>query len=305
MVNGEFMKKRNMYIRGMFICIAFAAVFILTGCSSAIKLTADWKKTDIVIDGRQSDWDGSLYFLKKANVMVGVRNDSENLYICFITNDQAAQREIMRNGLTVWFDPSGGSSERYGIKFPLSARFNSPKEPGSSGSGASPAGDFSPAIADSANGIKPSPVEIFSRTGADDIQKSVQFIITDEDRTQDLLLIELRSMQVKYTAGRNAFVYELKVPLHKTAEVPFELAPKDGVLGIGFKSDFKKESSSSSPGMNMGEPGGGMEEPGVGGRGGGREGHGGRRDNGSAGTRTSETLEVWLKETLAVPDPSM
>jgi len=43
------------------------------------------------------------------------------------------------------------------------------------------------------------------------------------------------------------------------------------VLGIGFKSDFKKESSSSSPGMNMGEPGGGMEEPGVGGRGGSAE----------------------------------
>ena len=108
MVNGEFMKKRNMYIRGMFICIAFAAVFILTGCSSAIKLTADWKKTDIVIDGRQSDWDGSLYFLKKANVMVGVRNDSENLYICFITNDQAAQRpdclvrSFRRIKRTVW-----------------------------------------------------------------------------------------------------------------------------------------------------------------------------------------------------------
>jgi hypothetical protein len=150
------------------------------------------EKTDIVIDGRQSDWDGSLYLLKKANVMVGARNDSENLYICFVTNDQAAQREIMRNGLTVWFDPSGGSSERYGIKFPLSAGFNSPKEPGSSGSVASPAGDFSPAIADSANGIKPSPSETFSRTGADDIQKSVQFIITDEDRTQDL------SMNLKF-----------------------------------------------------------------------------------------------------------
>jgi hypothetical protein len=73
MVNGEFMKKRNVYNRGMFICIVFAAVFILTGCGSAIKLTADWKKTDIVIDGRQSDWDGSLYLLKKANVMVGAR----------------------------------------------------------------------------------------------------------------------------------------------------------------------------------------------------------------------------------------
>ena len=137
--NGEFMKKQNVYIRGVFICIAFAAIFILTGCSSAIKLTADWKKTDIVIDGRQNDWDGSLYLLKKANVMVGVRNDSENLYICFITNDQSAQRQIMRSGLTVWFDPSGGSSERYGIKFPLGARFSAPKEPGSSGSGASPA----------------------------------------------------------------------------------------------------------------------------------------------------------------------
>ena len=72
------------------------------------------------------------------------------------------------------------------------------------------------------------------------MQKSIQLIFTGEDRTQDLLLVELRSMEVKYTAGRNTFVYELKVPLHKTAEIPFELAPKDGVLGIGFKSEFKK-----------------------------------------------------------------
>ncbi|MFZ1977243.1 MAG: hypothetical protein WAV76_04755 [Bacteroidota bacterium] len=294
------MKKKNVYVQGVFICIALAAVFILTGCSSAVKLTSDWKKSDIVIDGRPNDWDGSLYLLKKANVLVGVRNDSENLYICFITNDQSAQRQIMRNGLTLWFDPSGGTSERYGIKFPLGVRYGAPKESGNPGSGDAP-----PAIIDSTKGVRPPSVDITSRTGADDIQKSVQFVLTDEDRTQDLLLIELRSMEVKYTAGRNTFVYELKVPLHKTAEIPFELAPKDGVLGIGFKSDFKKETSTGGPSMSMGEPGGSeVEEPGSGR--GGREGHGSHNhDSGSAGTRNSEELDVWLKETLAVPGTSM
>jgi hypothetical protein len=301
-VNGEFMKKKN---ENIFVCIVLAAVFILTGCSSAVKLTSDWKKSDIVIDGRPDDWDGSLYLLKKANVLVGVRNDSENLYMCFITNDQSAQRQIMRNGLTVWFDPSGGSSERYGIKFPLGARFSASKEPGSSGSGASPESDAPPAMIDSTKGVKPPPAEISSRTGADDMQKSIQLIFTGEDRTQDLLLVELRSMEVKYTAGRNTFVYELKVPLHKTAEIPFELTPKDGVLGIGFKSEFKKETSTGGPSMSMGEPGGSeVEEPGSGR--GGREGHGSHNhDSGSAGTRNSEELDVWLKETLAVPGPSI
>ena len=63
------MKKKNVYVQGVFICIALAAVFILTGCSSAVKLTSDWKKSEIVIDGRPNDWDGSLYLLKKANVL--------------------------------------------------------------------------------------------------------------------------------------------------------------------------------------------------------------------------------------------
>jgi hypothetical protein len=117
-------------------------------------------------------------------------------------------------------------------------------------------------------------------------------------------------MEVKYSAGRNTFVYELKVPLHKTAEFPFELNPKNGVIGIGFKSEFKKENSNSGPSMSMGEPGGRSGPGGTGGNemeepGGGREGRGGGRSRTNTVPRSSEEMEIWLKAVLAVPGPAI
>ena len=52
--------------------VLFLLVFVLIstlgliGCSSAVQLTSDWKKSEIVIDGKQKEWHGSLYGLKKS-----------------------------------------------------------------------------------------------------------------------------------------------------------------------------------------------------------------------------------------------
>ena len=51
----------------------------LMGYGSAAPSTSDWKESEIVIDGKQNEWQGSLYDLKKVKVTIGVRSDNENL----------------------------------------------------------------------------------------------------------------------------------------------------------------------------------------------------------------------------------
>ena len=116
-------------------------------------------------------------------------------------------------------------------------------------------------------------------------------------------MIELKSMKVKYNSNRNAFIYELQVPLHKAGEFPFALMPARGTLGIGFISEKGKEPSGGSKEHERrgdadaagGPEGEGVEGPGgMGGYGRGRYGQG-QGENAHA----SEEFELWVKAHLA------
>src|SRR5579863_10004437 len=48
-----------------------------------------------------------------------VSNDKENLYITVETGDPATQLKILRQGLTVWIDKTGGKEEETAINFPI------------------------------------------------------------------------------------------------------------------------------------------------------------------------------------------
>ncbi len=103
--------------------IALALLIALTvpAASSAaggkdIVFKTGWKDRDLVIDGNSGDWQGALGFLKEPPVMLGFLNDDAAIYVCVSTNLPAIREGMLRRGITVWIDPTGGKRKTLGIR---------------------------------------------------------------------------------------------------------------------------------------------------------------------------------------------
>jgi hypothetical protein len=300
----------------------------LIGCSSAVPLTSDWKTEEIIIDGKSDDWNRSLYDLKKANVTIGFHNDAENLYVCFISYDQSIKRQIMSGGFTVWFDPSGGTDEKYGIKFPVGLQKGArpmnrenaggvPQMPGNTGDDDNNLSDnngndnrMPPPMPGNMDTVM-SKAKFGNNDGKmppifNNALREIQFLGPDEKDVQQATTVELKTMKVQVGLSQKAFVYELQVPLQKTGDFPFALAPtgKKNILGVGFKTEDNFSGGMGGPGNGPGgpPPGGGPGGGSGGGQGGPPPGRGPGRSGGARGgkeSNSSEPIEVWTQVTLA------
>src|SRR4051794_26735241 len=102
----------------------FRAVFVsLCLCTVATLVAADKPKfasgrrnDAITIDARFEDWPGNLEPFGDKPVSVQFLNDGEFLYMRLTASDPATRMQIVRQGLTVWFDPAGGTKKRFGIR---------------------------------------------------------------------------------------------------------------------------------------------------------------------------------------------
>ena len=63
--------------------ILFFFVIFLVECGT-IELESRWKEQEITIDGKSSDWLGSMYFFEGEDISVGFLNDESDLYVCLI-----------------------------------------------------------------------------------------------------------------------------------------------------------------------------------------------------------------------------
>jgi len=296
-----------------YFCAVICAI-LLMGCSSVVQLTSDWKTAEITIDGNHNDWETSLYNLEKTNINIGVLNDTENLYICLISYDRNVRRQILDGGFTVWFDPAGGTDEKYGIKFPVGRpRKNRTmnvdydnRPPQMPGRNDTEVDDIMP---------PPMPDNMDSLSWRSDFGdkqnkmlsmfNEIQFLGPEEKDVQLATILELKTIKVHIGMTDRAFVYELKVPLHRTDDFPFTIVPtnRKNIISVEFKTE---NISMSRMGMPAGGPGG--RGPGGGGppqgdrpsAEGPRVGYGGpggrsaERDSNS-----SEPLELWVQITLA------
>lgn len=97
---------------------ALLLVLSLPGCRD-YAIESLWLTDAIQIDGDASDWKGSLYYLEEKKASVGIKNDTENLYVCLITQDPTRMRQATSLGMILWFDPSGGKDKQFGINYPV------------------------------------------------------------------------------------------------------------------------------------------------------------------------------------------
>jgi hypothetical protein len=254
--------------------VLLAAVFFgLTGCSSFKTYVAKslWPERQIVIDGKSDDWSGALSFIEKEQLSVGFFNDQNNLYLCLVAEGNFARGQIMRGGLTVWFDPEGGKEKKFGIRYPLGApgremqmragRRN-PEEPNEG-----------------------SPREAMNE---------LEIIRPKEAEPERMELAKAKDNGLEVTAAPSSglVVYELKIPLLAKEGQPLAVGAKPGAkIGIGFettKPDFSRMPRGGFGGM----PGGGMGRPGMG-------GGFGRRGGFGTESKMPEPLKIWTTVQLA------
>ena len=79
-----------------------------------------WQQQPIVIDGNSKDWPSPYpNFDAKAKIAYATSNDKENLYITMEAGDEMTQMKILKQGMTVSIDTSGGKDAGFHINFPL------------------------------------------------------------------------------------------------------------------------------------------------------------------------------------------
>lgn len=263
-------KKFNMGIIPRGAKAAFLLIFLtwgLTGCSSFKTFLTESRFPDrqIIIDGGSGDWAGNLFVVKGEGVTLGFLNDQEYLYICLRAEDNGTRGQILRSGLTVWFDPKGGKKKALGIKFPIGMppgewpmpREEYPEEP-----------EFKGRFEENLN--------------------ELQIIRSEKEEPEKMEIADAKGIEIKLLPSGRFLVYELKIPLVQSEQNPIAVGAQPGrTIGVGFetgKLDFG--SMARRPGRMPG--GGGMPPMG------GSFGRGGMgRIGGARAAQIPEELKIW------------
>lgn len=240
--------------------ILFFFSFFLAGCGT-FKLKSKWLDREITVDGQIDDWLGSMMYIEKKNISVGLLNDENFLYICMIAEDQFVRNQVMRQGVMLWFDPSGGKKETFGIKFPIGMQ----------------AGDVP-----MGRGDEQDPQRL--RKARRRAMSELEILGPGKDESIKMSKEDAKGIDIIVKGLSGMLVYELKVPLNHSEEYPYAIGAKAGSL-IGVRLETPKISR-----QRMGGKGG--MGGGKGGMGGGKGGMGGGMRGGGMRPQTPKPLKV-------------
>ncbi len=263
---------------------AVAAVFLLSSAvkSKATDLSSMWKDRDITIDGIDNEWEDTRVYLKDANASVSVLNDSQFVYVSFVTAKEETIRQVTAMGLILWFDAAGGKGKTFGIRFPL----------GMMESGMTPPRNFGEERSDEDRAAERA--ERFRKSTLD-----MEILGPGEDDQRRVQVATLEGIEAKANLSDDKLVYELKIPIVKSDLHPFAIGAEPGErIGVGIETP-EIDRDKMKDRMEGGFHGGGMP-PGRG-MGGGMRGGGMR---GGSGFERPKPLKVWTKVQLAAPVPS-
>ena len=283
---------------GILIFFLMSSLLFLDGCKEPVNLQSRWLDKEIVIDANDNDWqDYPLFYDEKTRSCIGVYNDDANLYLCFQTMDEDIQRQILGQGLFVWFNKTGGKDKQFGVCFPTGGRSSGPggfpgrpsDMPGPLPEGSS---DMSGPPTGSSSGDRDMPPgRPFDRDS--DTVEEIRLFTSEKVGGWSYTFQEAANLGIfaRYTVDqRKRFIYELKIHLAKGGEANYAtVVSAANKIGIGFMT----AGSVNMPGAGgMGREGmGGGDMPGG--------GMGGRGMPGGGMGRSGDPLEIWANVTLA------
>jgi len=255
----------TLYAYGAF--LSFLVFFIslaITGCSSTL-LESRWNEGQTTIDGIGAAWRDTLAALDDKETFVGVLNDQDDLYVRLVTTNRDFEGQIIRQGLTFWFDRDGGEKKDFGVRFPLG--IGSSGERGESWR----------------NGNEE---HAYRREDSIFVPvNDLEILGPDQGEERRLTFAQVKGIDARFHTSRDTLTYTLKVPISSSGYLPYSIGTEPGaVVSVTLESSNVRTGGRSSEGSGEG---GGRRGGGFGGRGGYGGGYGGRGGYGGGGRSVS------------------
>ena len=230
-----------------------AAVVLLLGglaaCSSfkTFQIESQPPERRLFIDGKADDWAGRLFVVGGQKVSLGFLNDRDSLYICLRTDDGAVERQLLRSGLTVWFDPRGGRKKALGIKYPVGLSSREQRM---------------------WKGEEPDEAEEPGEVGGN--LTDIEICRPGSSEPEILDIADIEGFELQAVTSGSSLLYEIRLPLAPAGRAAVGVgAPPGGTVGIGFETGkFDLNNLPRGPGGRNGGTGGMPPVGGYGGRGG-------------------------------------
>jgi hypothetical protein len=266
--------------------LTLAGTILLFNCKGT-EVQTNWSTTQVKIDGETNDWANTpMVYFEESGVQLGLRNDSENLYILFRFSNQAWARAIHRGGLTLWLDNSGKKKKDFGIRYAGGPSISEMQKEGMPNRGG---------FWDSLTPEQQQRLTDMQTAAANQI-----IVINNKSEQERAISADGSSgPAVSFGSPQGAYTYEFSIPLQKSDVSRYGIGAQPGqaiCLGLEWGGMSKADRA------NMEKMGGGMGGGPPGGMGGGPPGGnppGGGR--GGPGMQSTEKQEIWVKTSLASP----
>jgi uncharacterized membrane protein YgcG len=110
-------------------CLYAFAILLMSSRAFAQENTAlSWSATRVKIDGDAHDWSLPLHhYDTNTKLFFDFKNDSNNLYLCFQSNDEIIQVKIIRAGMKINLSNKINGKHKASINFPLPAEESKPE----------------------------------------------------------------------------------------------------------------------------------------------------------------------------------
>ncbi len=285
---------RSMHTRALTTLVVFTAVAVsLQARDRRAHFHSSWLTTPIVVDGSPTDWAGPLAPFNEQPLSMAAANDGDALYVVLTASDPAVRRQILRQGLIVWFDGAGKDKKKFGVKFPIGAGISEEdlrgRRRGSAGSG-SAGQDTEPRDGAQAAPEPPNRLELLGAS---------------KDDARSYTADQAPGIAVKVGQAEGLLAYELKVPLASSDAHPYGVSAKAGqTISVGLEMPKLEmpegRGREGGRGGGMGGGGGGGRIGGMGGGGGmGHRGGGGGGGRGMERPEQAKPLSGWVEVQLA------
>lgn len=84
-----------------------------------------WANQPVVINGNASEWVLPLkYYDNQTNLFFAIKNDSNNVYLCFQAKDEMNQAKIINSGMKIILSDKINGKHKSSIAFPLAHKHN-------------------------------------------------------------------------------------------------------------------------------------------------------------------------------------
>jgi len=214
----------------------------VAGCSSAPEIASRLPVAKVVVDGNNAEWQDIPSYVKDGRITVSVQNDQQFLYLCLTTQERQLRSEIMRGGLTLWFDREGGSTKIFGLRFPLGRRDLGPPPKMESGP---------PPNLESGSTVGPPAMDEIPPG----VTNEVEVLGPKEHERHREPAIQDSGIQLAVAVqDRRTLVYEARIPL---AMVEQASSSTDGRrVGVGIETQESERPPHHEPPSGGGPPGG-------------------------------------------------